>query len=240
MTEQGEDWNASAQAWIAHIDRGDVNREAVLDPAILTLLGHVEGVRVLDVGCGEGRFCRILRQQGASVIGLDPTTPLLEEARRRDPDGTYVEGHAEKLPFENETFDVVISYVALIDVADYRQAIREMARVAKPGGRLVVANLNSFATSVPSGWVRDGEGNRLHFPVDNYSQERPEWVEWAGIRIINWHRPLSAYMSAYLECGLVLKSFQEPVPSPVALDKYPKAEDYFRVPYFNLMEWRKG
>ena len=232
-------WNASAQAWIEHLALGDINREAVLDPAMLALGGDVRGKKVCDVGCGEGRFCRMLRERGAEPVGVDPTVELLGAAREQDPGGTYVEGIAEDLPFEDASFDLVVSYVTLVDIPDFRKGIREMARILTPGGRLVAANLNSFATSVPTGWERDAAGQRLYFPVDNYMEERGEWVEWRGIRIINYHRPLEAYMQAYLASGLQLEHFSEPVPSAEMLASRPEAGDYMRVPYFNVMAWAK-
>jgi SAM-dependent methyltransferase len=239
MTSEDGGWHESAHAWIEGVDQGDLNRELVLDPAMLELCGDVQGLRVCDVGCGEGRFCRMLSARGADVVGIDPTPLLIEEARRRDPGGAYIEAHAEKLPLEDNSFDLVISYVTLVDIADYRTAIREMARILKPGGRLISANLNGFATSVPTGWIRNEANEKVVFPVDNYMQERPEWVEWSGIRIINWHRPLSAYMQAYLACRLNLRHFSEPLPSAEALERRPDYTDYLRVPYFNVMAWEK-
>jgi SAM-dependent methyltransferase len=239
MTLDDGGWQESAQAWIARVNEGDMNRELVLDPAMLEIWGDVRGLRVCDVGCGEGRSCRKLRALGAEVVGIDPTPALIDEAKRRDPDGTYIGGFAENLPLEDNSFDLVVSYVTLVDITDYKKAIAEMARILKPGGRLIAANLNSFATSVPTGWIRNEADEKVVFPVDNYMEERPEWVEWCGIRIINWHRPLSAYMQAYLACGLNLRHFSEPLPSAEALERRPDYTDYFRVPYFNVMAWEK-
>jgi hypothetical protein len=62
------------------------------------------------------------------------------------------------------------------------------------------------------------------------------WLAWRGIRIRNWHRPLSAYMALLLQHGLALRYFSEP--SPTGGDPQ-KAERYRRVPYFHIMEWEK-
>jgi ubiquinone/menaquinone biosynthesis C-methylase UbiE len=128
----------------------------------------------LDVGCGEGRFCRLLKSAGVTVTGIDPTVRLLDVARQRDPTGDYRIGVAERLEFESESFDLVVSYVTLVDIVDFRTAIREMARVLKPGGSLLVANLAGFISAgAAQGWVRDEAGRRLHFPVDRYLDEFP-------------------------------------------------------------------
>lgn len=62
---------------------------------------------------------------------------------------------------------------------------------------------------------------------------------WAGIRIVNWHRPLSAYMDAYLSAGLVLRDFLEPVPADQSLRDDAYCEDWFRVPEFTVMGWER-
>ena len=64
-------------------------------------------------------------------------------------------------------------------------------------------------------------------------------LEWSGMRIRNWHRPLSAYLDAYLGAGLMLRRFLEPVPEDLSLRDDPRFEDWFRVPNFDVMLWQK-
>jgi ubiquinone/menaquinone biosynthesis C-methylase UbiE len=166
-------WQASADAWIADMGEfGDFGRRHVLDPVMLarTLLRSPE--KALDVGCGEGRFCRMLKSHGVGVTGIDPTPALLAAARARDPECTYLEAEAERLPFDDNAFDLVISYLSLIDIPDMQAAILEMARVLNPGGAVLIANLNSFNTAC-SGWVKGDAGEHLYFPIDNYLQSGP-------------------------------------------------------------------
>ncbi len=232
-------WNDSAQAWLEFVDGTDPNREHVLDPVMLLLVGDVRGLRVLDVGCGEGRFCRKLRDAGAVATGIDPTPRLLAAARSRDGAGEYVEGVAESLPFPDSAFDVVVSYVVLLDVPDYRTAIDEMSRVMKPGGRLVYANLNSISSTAIKGWAKGTNDELLHMPVDNYTFEWGAIVGWRGISIVNYHRPMSDYMQAFLDASLRLERFLEPIPSPEQINAHPRLAEYLRVRHFVAMEWRK-
>lgn len=231
-------WKSSAKAWIADMgEAGDFGRQHVLDAVMLARVQGVAAGSALDVGCGEGRFCRILRREGFEPIGLDPTLELLAAARARDPDGRYVEGRAEALDFPEASFDLVVSYLSLIDIEDGQTAIAEMARVLKPGGTLLVANLNSFKTaSVQDGWQRDLLGRLKYFALDRYLETRATWESWRGISIRNWHRPLSQYMRWFLAPGLVLTHFDEPAATggdPI------KAERYNRAPWYIIMEWRK-
>jgi len=230
-------WDQSAEAWIASIgDRGDWAREHILDPAMLARIDLQHFRRGLDIGCGEGRFCRMLKKRGVSVVGIDPSQPLLDAATRRDPSGEYRLARAEQLPFSDGSFDLVASYLSLCDIPDFKAAIGEMARVLAPGGTLLLANLTSMSTADAGiGWVNDDKGDLLYWPIDRYLDEFSMRSEWNGISIVNWHRPLSAYMSALLGAGLRLVFFDEPQP---ASGDPKRQERYRRMPWFVLMEWR--
>ena len=219
-------------------EHGDFGRRYVLDPVMLPRALTRSPKKALDVGCGEGRFCRMLKLHGIDVIGVDSTPALIAAVRARDAGGAYLEAAAERLPFGDEAFDLVVSYLSLIDIPDIYSAIPEMARVLKPGGALLIANLNSFHTAcADTGWVKGSDGQRLYYPVDNYLQERSMWIEYRDIRIINHHRPLSAYLRSLLDAGLRLTYFDEPAPSDAAPTS--KAMNYRRAPWFVVMEWVK-
>ncbi|WP_377296368.1 class I SAM-dependent methyltransferase [Rhizobium sp. SGZ-381] len=240
MSVDDNGWSQSAAAWTTSQGHdGDFNRQFVLDPAIDRLLEGRTFSRALDVGCGEGRFCRRLKAHHgiAEVVGIDPTLPLLETARLRDPGGDYRQAMAEALPFPDGSFDLVVSYFTLIDIADIETAIAEMARVTAAGGTLLIANLNPFITACGgAAWVRDGKGHKLYVKVDRYLEDHADWQEWRGIRILNYHRPMSRYMSLLLAAGLQLVSFAEP---PAIGGPAEAREAYNRVPYAHLMEWTK-
>ncbi len=232
-------WNESAEAWIADQgERGDFSRQFVLDAAMLGRVADRGFKTALDVGSGEGRFCRMLQERGVAVTGIDPTERLLQEARRRDPAGDYREGRAEALEFADASFDLVVSYLTLIDIPDIRRAIPEMARVLRPGGTLLIANINSFMTaSGATRWVQAEDGTYLHFPLDKYLEERCDVVTWRSITIDNWHRPLSLYMALLIEQGLRLTYFDEPAPHGGDSET---ASRYRRVPWHMVMEWQKS
>ena len=102
------------------------------------------GHRALDVCCGTGDLALGLAQAGCEVVGLDFTERMLEVATERKAKGerlrvpTFIRGDAQSLPFPDTTFDIVTVGYGLRNLADWEMGLREMARVAKPGGRLVV------------------------------------------------------------------------------------------------------
>ena len=143
-------WEESAAAWIADMgDAGDFGRRVVMDAPMMARVRLRPYRRALDVGCGEGRFCRMLRAEGIEAVGIDPARSLIDRARALDAGGDYRVEAAEALGFEDGAFDLVVSYLSLIDIPDAGAAIGEMARVLAPGGRLLIANLNGFNTAGP-------------------------------------------------------------------------------------------
>lgn len=235
-------WIDSANAWIAaqgDDGAGDFTRRYITDPAMLARIRRLEAKTALDIGCGEGRFCRALADEGIATTGIDPTPALLAAARSRHPLGTYVEADAADLPFEDESYDLAVSYFTLIDIEDAEAAIREMARILKPGGSLLITNTSSLASAhiSPQGWVRNEKGVPLHFALDHYLDTRSHVESWAGIMVENWHRPLRYYFAALLQAGLQLTHFDEPEPLPAA--PADKADRYRRAPWALVMEWQK-
>lgn len=231
-------WDTSAQAWLREMgEQGDWGRRHVLDAPMLARVRDRGFDQAVDIGCGEGRFCRMLREVGVRAVGIDPTAALIEHARRVDPAGDYRIAGGEALPLSDACVDLAVFYLSLIDIADFRTALREARRVLRPGGTLLIANLQPFNTAaIPQGWTREPDGSR-RFCIDHYMQEREVELGWRGIHISNHHRPMSAYMGCLLELGFVLRHFDEPLPTGVEGDK---AERYRRVPNFLVMEWERG
>jgi SAM-dependent methyltransferase len=229
-------WTASAAAWIVEQgEEGDYGRRFVLDAPMRARIEGRGFRNALDVGCGEGRFCRIMQRAGIRTTGIDPTEALLARAMKLDPQGDYRLGRAETMEIE-APFDLVVSYLSLVDMPHLGAAIGKIVAALRPGGTLLIANLTSFNTAgPPDGWTRDGDG-ALRFNIDHYMEERPTWVTWRGIRILNWHRPLSTYMTLLLDQGLLLRLFVEPQPSGGDPDRN---AFHRRVPYFHIMEWQK-
>ncbi len=231
-------WEKSAAAWIASQgEAGDFTRRHVLDSV---MLGQVAGRgyrRALDIGCGEGRFCRMIAPHVASVTGIDPAPSLIAEAKRRDPSGDYRLGRAEQLDFADASVDLVVSYLSFIDIDQIDRAIAEIARILAPGGTLLVANLNGFNTAAANGgWQTAWRGGKRHFAIDDYLVARPNRAAWCGIDVINWHRPMSTYMTLLIGAGLRLTLFEEPAPTG---GDPARADAYRRAPYAHVMTWRR-
>ncbi len=99
------------------------------------------GERALDVGCGPGIVTAALEEQGLVAVGIDLTAAMLAEARRGG--GLYLRGDGARLPFRDATFDLAICRNTFHHLAFPQAALREMARVIRPGGRVVVEDMRA-------------------------------------------------------------------------------------------------
>lgn len=104
----------------------------------LAALSPVAGKSLLDAGCGSGLFLALAQQAGARATGLDAAEGLAEIARGRAPGADVRVGDLEQLPFDGRSFDLVTAFNSLQYAADPRAALRELGRVCKADGRILV------------------------------------------------------------------------------------------------------
>ena len=126
--------------------------------------GRLDGQRVLDVGSGDGAFAVEAARRGAVVTGVDPDPAMraaaAARARATGVDLRLGDGRAEQLPFADGTFDLVFAATVLCFVSEADAAIREMARVLRPGGRLILGELNRWSSWTALRWAKGLAGSR--------------------------------------------------------------------------------
>ncbi len=233
-------WQALAPAWIEATAQGrNVYRDGLLDAWMLDAAGDVAGIDVLDLGCGEGRFGRMLAGRGARVVGVDLCEDFIAYARANaSPSETYRVGDAEDSDIASGSFDLVVSYLNLVDLLHFEKAVAEAYRVLRAGGRFVVCNLQPMNTA-GNEWVRDEEGRKLHFKLDNYFDEGSRDFAMFGHPVTNYHRTLSTYVNTFLAAGFQLTGIREPKPSEEQVRRWPDVDDNLRLPYFIIFLLRK-
>ena len=141
--------------------------EAIEQRLILRLAGELRGRAVLDAGCGDGTLVRALAGRGATVTGVDADPAMLAAARARAPEAAFVQGRVERLGLADASFDVVVAVTVLCFVPDPESAIRELARVLRTGGRLVIGELGRWnawaAIRRVRGWRGSPTWRAAHF-----------------------------------------------------------------------------
>ncbi len=229
-----QQWHALSTNWIKESRGRNPTRNGLLDKPMLEACGDVLGLRVMDCGCGEGRFSRMMVGRGAKyVLGLDSCEPMIEAARELESGvDEYRVADVQDLSFiDDSTFDVAISYLNQCDLPDFASNTREVFRVLKPGGRFIIANLHPMR-SATGGWYKDEMGKKLHAILDNYFDESERlWQVWKK-DLTNFHRSLSTYLNGFLDAGFVIARVLEPSVAPSELKQYPELEDELRVPNF--------
>lgn len=180
------------------------------------------GRLTLDIGCGEGRVSRDLKERGHRTIGIDVTPAMVAAAREADPDGEYIVADASQLPFEDGAADIAVAFMSLMDVDDMAAAVREAARVLEPGGRFVVAVVHP----INSGHELDREHpeGRLVMTHDYFERRlyRDE-LERDGLRMTfeSRHWTLEDYFDALLGAGFRVDAVRE-----IAHEDHPKWSRY--------------
>jgi SAM-dependent methyltransferase len=240
--ELRREWRALAPAWIKEAREGrNPTRRGLLDVPMLEACGDVEGLAVLECGCGEGRFARMLAGLGAArVLGLDLCAPMIGAAAAlKSPREEYRIADVQDLSFlEGETFDLAVSYLNQCDLPDCGANTREVFRVLRPGGRFIVANLHPMRSAV-GGWQKSPEGEKLHVILDRYFEEGERRWTMMDVEFTNFHRTLSTYTDGFLSAGFSLERIVEPTISRDQASAYPELEDELRVPNFIIYRLRK-
>jgi SAM-dependent methyltransferase len=127
-----EVWSRCAPSYVDTF--GALTAEAI--PALLDAAGVTRGSKALDVGTGPGLVAAAVVARGGEVIGVDFSEAMLAEARQRYPEIEFRQGSADALPFEDGTFDAVVSNLVFHHLGRPEQALREAYRVLRPGGRV--------------------------------------------------------------------------------------------------------
>lgn len=132
---------------------------------ILERIGDVRGKTVLEIGCGDGTLAVLLAEQGAKVSAIDMSEAMIQAARRRaqerNVDVNFQVAAAERIPFEAEKFDIVVAMSILCFIKNASPVFQEIARVLRPGGRLVIGELGKWSTWALQRRLRAWLGSQL-------------------------------------------------------------------------------
>jgi ubiquinone/menaquinone biosynthesis C-methylase UbiE len=180
------------------------------------LVGDVSGQRICDLACGQGRVAQRLAERGAHVVGIDVSVKMLEIARRHEADAprgiVYVQADVRSLDHELDgTFDGVVCFMALMDIAHLAPTLRGVARILRPGGWFVFGILHPCYNSPSSGELATSHGWMR--TVSRYWDEgfwRSDTRPGPPGKIGAYHRTLSTYLNELADAGFTLQRAIEP------------------------------
>lgn len=207
-------YEAFADAFAVHAESGAYN--ALYDrPALLGLAGDVRGLDVLDAGCGPGLYAAELVARGARVTAFDVSPRMVELARARAAGAVEirVSDLEQPLPWlADASFDLVLQALVLHHVRDRVGMLRELRRVLRPGGRLVLSTVHPTAD-----WLWSGGG---YFDVADLDEE---WND--GWKVRYRRQPLSAWCDELADAGFLIERVVEPRPAPEMAATFPDIHD---------------
>ncbi len=185
-------------------------------PATLSLLPEVSEKRVLDAGCGPGVYAEWLADHGAEVVAFDVSPKMVRLAKQRLGTKAHVlqADLDQPLDFlEDDSFDIVLSALALDYIEDWNKVFKEFYRVLRQGGHLVFSTGHPFAEFLLHG-------------TENYFRIETVDYEWTGfgmpVRVPYYRRPLNALVNPLLEAGFILERLLEPTPTEQFREKEPQ------------------
>jgi SAM-dependent methyltransferase len=139
-----EHWSRISSEWTAWARAPNHDAFWAYRASSISFIGHGAGDS-LDVGCGEGRVSRVLKECGYRVMAIDPVEKLISAAEQAGSADYYRIAGAADLPLENCSFDLAVAYNVLMDIEDVPAALKEIRRVLRPSGTLVISIVHPFA-----------------------------------------------------------------------------------------------
>ncbi|MCM3443862.1 class I SAM-dependent methyltransferase [Metabacillus halosaccharovorans] len=203
------------------------------------LMPELKNKSVLDLGCGFGWHCRYVReQQASSVIGVDISGKMLQKARENtdDPLISYIKMPIEDINFTDSQFDVVIRSLAFHYIKSFEEICKKVYHCLKPGGTFLFSVEHPIFTSRhEQDWYYDEQGNRLHWPVNNYQAEGVRVTTFLTDNVMKYHRTISTYINDLIGAGFSIRAVKEPTPSDEMLKSVPEMKDEVRRPMFLMI-----
>lgn len=211
-------------------------------PALRALLPQLQGLRVLDLGCGFGWFCRWARGEGAAPVhGIDVSEKMLARARADTGDRaiTYAREDLERVELPPGAFDLVFSSLTLHYLENLDRLLSQVHQALVPGGHLVFSAEHPIYTAPSApGWSINAAGGKV-WPIDSYLEEGPRSTDWLAKGVIKRHRTLATYLNLLLRLGFTLRHLEEWRPTDAQIAAQPSlAEERHRPMFFLLSAQR--
>lgn len=228
MEEVDRQYNGFSQEY----SKNQEVQDAVGDRRFYEILGTIElkDKKILDIGCGNGNDLARFRKLGvAEACGIDPSEEFVKAAQLKNPDSKIIIGKGERLPFDNESFDVVVSKYAAQTSPDVPQVLKEVARILRAGGYFILLSKHPLRQFLEKIKTLGGEG------VDYFRQDVIDsFIFERKIHLREPSHPITEYLSAEVLGNFDLQDFIEDADFPAS-----EQIDGHRYPTFFVAKYRR-
>jgi SAM-dependent methyltransferase len=212
-------------------------------PALRALLPDPSGLRVADLGCGFGWFCRWARENGAvAVLGLDVSEKMLARARSETSGGaiSYARADLEHLDLPEASFELAYSSLTLHYIENLAGLFATVHRALVPGGWLVFSIEHPiYMAPRQPGWLIDQEGRKT-WPVDGYQAEGPRSTNWLTGGVVKQHRTMGTTLNLLIRQGFSIQHVEEWGPTDAQIAARPELAEERERPMFLLVAVQKA
>lgn len=211
------------------------------------LFPELRGKYVLDLGCGYGWHCKFSEEQGAAqILGIDLSEKMIKEAEKRNGGKriTYRVCGIEEYEYPENTWDCVISNLALHYIENLEQIFQKVYRTLKPGG-VFLFNIEHpvFTAGVSQDWIYSDDRKPVYWPIDDYFISGKRNTHFLGCDVVKQHHTLTQILMGLLNNGFLLEAVEEAEPPKEMMD-ISGMKDELRRPMMLLVkaakEWRRA
>lgn len=203
------------------------------------MLPDFQNLKVLDLGCGYGWHCKYAVEHGAiHAVGIDISEKMIERAREIN-NSPKIEYHC--IPIEDynyplNEFDIVISSLAFHYLESFSDIANKISRCLKTGGKFIFSVEHPVFTAYGNqDWIYGENGEKLHWPVNNYYIQGKRKAIFLGEEVTKYHRTLTTYISDLIESGFEIKELVEAEPEKKMLKMMPEMQDELRRPMILIL-----
>ncbi|WP_163580563.1 class I SAM-dependent methyltransferase [Gracilibacillus saliphilus] len=224
-------------------ESGITYNDFIEQPAIKSAISTLKDKTILDLGCGAGKFAKYCVDNGASkVIGVDISRNMIEQAKKENENEKieYICTPIEDLELQNQKFDLIISSLAVHYIKNYTNLIQKVRNLLSKNGEFIFSTEHPIVTAriEMDNWLRDSNGEKLHWALDNYQEEGKREHNWYVDGVIVYHRTISTLINTLLDNGFILEKVIEPQSIPSGLEQMPKLVNEKRRPSFIVIKSR--
>ena len=204
-------------------------------PTTLKLLGNIKNKKILDLGCGIGIYTKILIKKRAKVKGIDISEEEIKIAKRENPKVEFRIGDAEKLPYKNEEFDIVLAALVLEHFNNWNKVLAEIRRVLRKNG-LFIFSIGNPVTNC----ISINNKKRLKIKREYFKEIKTKSKWWEGIYMIWYHKTYGTIVKSLVKNNFELVNYEDAKPANKSKKLFP---EYYKetsiLPYFCTWKWRK-